>query len=82
VLILSNRRSIIRIEESHMNLIVKYKLTRETGPQVCAAVRMKLDGRGNLTLFDATAPTRSESIAMENVEWIEIHHLPTCRKAA
>jgi hypothetical protein len=65
-----------------MNLIVEYKLMNEPRPQVVAAVRMKLDGRGQLTLFDPGASTPPQSIKMGNVEWIAIHHLQSCPKAA
>jgi hypothetical protein len=64
-----------------MNLLIHLKMTREMRQRVCAVARLKVDGKGNLTIIPATgAPP--ETIAMADVESIQMQWVSGSRIAA
>lgn len=50
-----------------LNLVLKFQLAGETRPQIRAASRIKVDGRGGLTFYDVHTRT-SETIDLVRLQ--------------
>jgi hypothetical protein len=58
----------------NLKRILSFKLTGDNGSRVCGATRIKVDGRGGLTVYDA-ANGMSEKIDLSQVQSFSIHSL-------
>jgi len=63
------------------NLILSFKLAGDNRSRVCAASRIKVDGRGSLTVYDA-ASGLSEKIDLSQLQSFSIHSLASALAAA
>jgi hypothetical protein len=64
-----------------LNLLLKFKFAGESGSHMRGAARIRIDGQGGLTVYDAAAGA-PERISLEQVEAIAIWPIAAGRKAA
>lgn len=65
----------------NLNLILNFKLAGENRSRVCGATRIKVDGHGGLTVYDAGSG-RSEKIDLSQLQSFSIQPLASAVKAA
>jgi len=65
----------------NLNLILSFKLVGDRNSHVCGAARIKVDGRGALTIYDAGSGY-VEKIALADLQSLSIQSLGCASQAA
>lgn len=60
----------------NLNLVLSFKLAGESDPRFCGATRIKVDGYGGLTLYDAGSGL-TQRIDLANLQSLSIQS-PSC----
>ena len=69
------------MEMENLNLVLKFKMAGDGASCIRGAARIKLDGRGGLTLYDAPNAA-AEKIDLANLQSLSIRFLDCVGKAA
>ena len=64
-----------------LNLVLSFKLIGDRNCRVRGVSRIKVDGRGGLTVFDAESG-KSEQISLADLQSLSIHSLGCAGQAA